>query len=388
MRPLSILIVIPAHNHGTTLPAVVHAAMATGYDLLVIDDGSKDDTLQSIAGCQCRTVRFKNHRGKGAVLLEGAKQAANLGHDTLISIDADARCNPADIHYLVEKAQTSQIPCVVLGARHGFQDDAAKPTPLRKTSVNFWVRLECGLEVPDIESTLRLYPVKELLAQNFTPGRYGFTIESLVKLAWSGIPVSSVPVSALRDPSQKQDTLANTLRLAFLHSRLVLRRLLPWPHQKLIEQEPLPKKIYATLTQNPLKVLGQSCREHTSPFWLATAVWLGIFMGALPLLTIHTIAIIYVAHRLHLNKVAAVAASQFCMPPVVPVLCIQMGYYLRKGDLLLDFSWQPWLLGIHERLWEWLIGSLLVGPLLGLIGAIAMYLTAARLQNYKLRGIE
>jgi uncharacterized protein (DUF2062 family) len=117
--------------------------------------------------------------------------------------------------------------------------------------------------------------------------------------------------------------------------------------------------------------------------WLATAVWLGIFMGALPLLAIHTIAIIYVAHRLHMNKVAAVAASQFCMPPVVPVLCIQMGYYLRKGELLIDFSWQPWLLGVHERLWEWLIGSLLVGPLLGLIGAGIMYFAASRLQHIK-----
>ena len=66
---------------------------------------------------------------------------------------------------------------------------------------------------------------------------------------------------------------------------------------------------------------------------------------------------------------------------MVPVLCIQIGYYLRKGELLLDFSWQRWLLEIHERFWEWLIGSLLLGPLLGFIGAGVMYWMAVRLQK-------
>jgi uncharacterized protein (DUF2062 family) len=110
------------------------------------------------------------------------------------------------------------------------------------------------------------------------------------------------------------------------------------------------------------------------------AVWLGIFFGALPLLACHTVVIIYVAYRLHLNTIGAVAASQFCMPPVVPALCIEVGYFLRHGEFIVDLSWQRWLLEIHLRLLDWLLGSLLVGPLLGLFGAVIVYYGMARIQ--------
>jgi uncharacterized protein (DUF2062 family) len=305
----------------------------------------------------------------------------------MVTIDGSRRFNPAEIHLLAAKAQDSPTPCLVVGVRQAVRDKTDTSGHLPKTSVDFWIRLECGVEIADVESGFRLYPVQELLAQRLTTNDLCLSRETIVKLAWSGIPVISVPVSAGGEPPGNQPghrrALLDTLRIALLHGKLVLRRLLPWPHQKLTAQQPFPQKVYATISGNPLKILGKICREHTSPTWLAMAVWLGIFMGALPLLAIHTIAIIYVAHRLHMNKVAAVAASQFCMPPVVPVLCIQMGYYLRNGELLVDFSWQPWLLGIHQRLWEWLIGSLLVGPFLGAIGGIIMYLTASRLQRGK-----
>lgn len=376
----SILIVIPVHNNRSTLAAVAKAALATGYDLLVIDDGSDDDSLRTIADLPCRTIRFEEQRGEAAVLLHGAEQAARLGYGAMVATAGDGRDNPADIPLLARAAENHPSPCLVIGARPLTHDAVPRSGRSGNSLTRFLVRLECGLELPDPASSFRLYPVKELLALKLAPKSSGFAVLTAVKLAWSGVQVISVPVSCrLENQSAGAAlTMKDTIRL---HSRLVIRRLLPWPHRKLVEQEPFREKIHQSFSGNPLKVLGRICREHSSPLWLAMAVWLGIFMGALPLLAIHTIAILYVAHRLHLNKVAAVAASQFCMPPVVPVLCIQMGYYLRNGELLFDFSWQRWLLEIHQRFWEWLIGSLLIGPLLGLLGAGVMYWMASRLQH-------
>jgi uncharacterized protein (DUF2062 family) len=387
IRKLKVLMVMAVSKQDELFPAVVDSAIATGYDLLVIDNGSDEQWFRTSADLPCRTLRLEKQVGVAAVLLLGLKEAAKFGYDTVITIDGDRPHNPADIHLFVARAENSPSPCLVIGERQPARDMVDKSEQNRKTSTNFWVRLECGLEIADVESTFRLYPLKELLAQRLTADDSGFAIETIVKLAWAGVQVHSVPVSVADAAAAQQfdhwHALLNTFCVAFLHGKLVLRRLLPWPHKKLTAQDPFPKKVCETISGNPLKILGKICREHTSPTWLAMAVWLGIFMGALPLLAIHTIAIIYVAHRLHMNKVAAVAASQFCMPPVVPVLCIQMGYYLRNGELLVDFSWQPWLLGIHQRLWEWLIGSLLVGPTLGTIGAVIMYLTASRLQRGK-----
>ena len=48
---------------------------------------------------------------------------------------------------------------------------------------NFWVRLETNLSLPDTQSGMRLYPVRELLSLSFTTSHYDFEIESLVRLA-------------------------------------------------------------------------------------------------------------------------------------------------------------------------------------------------------------
>ena len=385
-RDLRILIVITAAgNNGEALTATTKATLATGYEVLVITAGANDDCTRAIADLPCRHIQQKAHNSKGALLLLGAASAAQQGYDTLITIDGDGQYNPSDLHLLVAQAKSQPNPCLVIGARP--MNEKSDPGPGPKPPADFWVRLECGLELPDAHSTFRLYPVKELLAQRLAGRQIGFEIEAVVKIAWSGIAVFSVPVTGRQSPTttnpHRCQGIVNGLELAFLHGQLVSRRLLPWPHKRLTEEPPLPTKVVQTISQNPFKVLRKICSEHTSPFWLAMAVWLGIFMGALPLLAVHTIAIIYVAHRLHINKVAAVAASQFCMPPVMPVLCIQMGYYLRNGEFLVDFSWQPWLLGIHQRLWEWLLGSLLLGPFLGFIGGGIMYWMASRLQKHR-----
>lgn len=382
-----ILIVMLVGNGSMPPPSVLQAVITTGYDLLVVAvaGGGNDQWFQSIADLPCRSLHLLKPLGHGAAILKGAEEAARLGYDSIVAINGDGRHMAEDIHLLVAKAQDGITPCLVIGTQRLHLDTVQDANLYRKTSGNFWVRLACGLEIPDVDSNFRLYPVKELLALNLARSHCGFARETIIKLAWSGLPIYSVPVSAGGTPAAKTGgrlaTIGDSLSLTLLHSQLVGRRLLPWPHKQLTQQEPFPRKVYKSISKNPLKVLGEICREHNAPPWLAAAVWLGIFMGALPLLAIHTIAIIYVAHRLHMNKVAAVAASQFCMPPVVPVLCIQLGYYLRNGTLLVDFSWQPWLLGMHQRLWEWFIGSLFVGPFLGCIGAGIMYCTARRLQK-------
>lgn len=378
----SLLLIVIVRDNGLNLPALIQAALATGHELLVID-GSEDRGLEKIAALPCRTLRLDApDRGYGAAVRAGASLAAQLGCTTLVTLPADGRHDPADIRLLVAEAEKQELPCLVIGSR--MEPAAPHCERSRKGSAEFLTRLECGLEIPDASSLFRLFPVKELLALKFSRSRH-FAAESIVRFAWSGLPVVAVPVPILGQaaagspPSRAK--IQEKLSLFLLHGRLVARRLLPLPHQCFVPEESLHRKMVETFSQNPFKVLGRLCREHTSPLWLAMAVWLGIFMGALPLFSVHTIAIIYVAHRLHVNKVAAVAASQFCMPPVVPVLCIQIGYYLRKGELLFDFSWQRWLFEIHERFWEWLIGSLLLGPLLGFIGAGIMYWMAVRLRT-------
>ena len=54
---------------------------------------------------------------------------------------------------------------------------------------------------------------------------------------------------------------------------------------------------------------------------------------------------------------------------------------MRTGTLLTDLSWETLVLQIHQRLWEWFLGSLILGPILGLFVAGLTYFTIAKLRK-------
>ncbi|MDZ7642318.1 MAG: DUF2062 domain-containing protein [Desulfurivibrio sp.] len=375
------IIVVPVYNHGATLRDVVQRALAAGWPVLVVDDGSTDDGWQQIADLNCHKLRLPVNRGKGAAIMAGAQEASKLGYGQIVTVDADGQHDPAEAGLLAEKAATLGRPAIVIGARRMVQETVPKASLFGRSFSNFWVRLETGRELPDTQSGMRLYPLRVLLLLKPRSSRYDFEIEVLVRAAWAGVILASVAISVHYPPSGERvshfSQLQDNLRLTVLHTRLLLRRLLPLSQPRLGDQ-PQPNAERLAI-RRPWQTLKRICSEHTSPLWLATAVWIGLFMGALPLIACHTVAIIYVTHRLHLNKLAAVAASQFCMPPVVPVLCIQVGYFMRGEGLLLNLSWEKWLLEIHLRLWDWLLGSLVVGPVLGMIGAMLVYWGRSRM---------
>ena len=377
------LLVIPVYNHGKTLKAVAEKAIATGFPLLVVDDGSSDGGSAALAGLNCQIHRLPENRGKGAAILAGASIADEQGFTAMITIDADDQHDPAEAFKLCAEAARTPWPAIIVGAREMVQDTVPGASHFGRAFSNFWVRIECGADLSDTQSGMRLYPVRELLQLSLSRSRYDFEIEVLVKAVWAGIPVSSVSVTVHYPPADERVShfhkIVDNWRLTRLHTRLFFRRLLPLPHKRLIAVDPAEKP--QVFVKNPLTTIGNLCREHASPFWLAVAVWFGIFLGALPLVACHTVAIIYVTHRFHLNKIAAVAASQLCMPPVIPVICIEVGYFLQTGELILVLSWEHWLLEIHHRLFDWLLGSLLVGPFLGLFVAFLVYWTSRRMQG-------
>lgn len=386
MFPKRAAILIPVYNHGETIADVSRRAIATGLPVILVDDGSTDPVEPLVRGLDCTLLHHQNNMGKGTALLTGFRYGAEKGYEAIITLDADGQHDPAEAARLLAEAEKSEAPMLVIGNRLMSGKSVPRSSTFGRDFSNFWVRLETGVDLGDTQSGFRLYPVQELLNLNFSKSRYDYEIEVLVKSLWAGLQVAEVEISVHYPPADERishfDKFRDNVRLSLLHTTLVSRRLLPLPHKKLTRAKEI-KEEPSIISKNPFKVLGELCRSHVSPVLLAAAVWLGLFMGALPLIACHTVAIIYVSHRLHLNKVAAVAASQFCAPPLVPALCIEVGYFLRTGTFLLDLSWERWLLEIHERIWEWLLGSLIVGPVLGLIGGTIVYLLALQFRSIR-----
>lgn len=74
------------------------------------------------------------------------------------------------------------------------------------------------------------------------------------------------------------------------------------------------------------------------------------------------------------------------MPPLVPGLCIEAGYFIRNGSFLTEISIETLGYQALDRLYEWFLGSLLLGPLLAIIAALVIYLVASMLNREMKRG--
>jgi uncharacterized protein (DUF2062 family) len=376
------LLVIPVCGHSRALRPVVESAMEQGLPVLLVDSNGDDGDLALIANLQVERLRLTADLGKGRALLAGATLAKEQGYGAILAFDADGQYDPADARLLLDAARTSW-PAIVIGTSVTESADMQGSSPPSRDFSCFWVRLECGQSLPDTRSGFRLYPVDFLTSRHFFASGRGFGVETLVRGAWAGLPLLSVKVPTGRLPAAEKDLIPHrfmdNLNTVLLHCLLLTRSLLPWPHRRIVPKT--AAEIPWPLLTEPLRFFRLLCREHASAVELAAASWVGIFIGSLPIIPFGIIAIVYVNHKLHLNKLAGVAASNVCVFPFVPFLCVEVGHFLRFGFFWCEFNRQTMIHEIHYRLWEWLLGALVVGPLIGFAGALLTYILVQYLRS-------
>ncbi|HZP40564.1 MAG TPA: glycosyltransferase family 2 protein [Candidatus Binatia bacterium] len=112
------LAVVPAYNEAPTVARVVAGvrAAAPDLDVLVVDDGSRDDTAAVARAAGARVVSHVVNLGYGAALQTGYKRAERDGYDFVVQLDADGQHDPADVPRLVRPLATAAAD-VVIGSR-------------------------------------------------------------------------------------------------------------------------------------------------------------------------------------------------------------------------------------------------------------------------------
>jgi uncharacterized protein (DUF2062 family) len=380
---LEIMIVIPVYNHPETIREVVVRALEIHDKVMVVDDGSRDIVADLLTGLNVHVIRHHENMGKGAAILTGALEAGRLGMTHIVTIDADGQHDPADFRKFIPVIRENPH-AIIVGKRYFQGTNTPGLSVFGRNFSNFWMRLQTGKSIGDTQSGFRAYPLSVLENLNLRERHFSFEVEVLVKAAWAGITILEIDISVYYPPSGQRIShfrgFMDNFRLSILNTKLTLRSVVPIPHRKIILDE---KNSRLITVLHPIRSLKTLLMENASPAKLAAAGALGVFLGALPLIACHTIVIILVIGFLRFNKVAALATSQLCMPPFMPALCIEAGYFMRNGRFLTDISFETIGHQALQRLYEWLIGSLLLGPVIGLLVGLFVYIMALLLVRGK-----
>ncbi len=378
------VVVVPTYNHAPALSGVLDGLGRLGVPIIVVDDGSSDETSAVIdhwfelhPEASLTQVRHARNRGKADALRSGFAAAETMAGVThAVTIDSDGQLDPTDIPALVERAAESP-QALILGVRPSRMVNCPRRCEIGRRFASLAAFAQTGRRFSDTQCGLRAYPLSLTREGRARAGRYSFEAEIITRAVWMGLDVIEVPVrctySVEGTPKRISHfrPIGDSLRQLMVHARLVFLALLPWTRSS-----PRPKRIAglrgAVLSLgnwlNPARCIRAVRDSQLGTLELATALAFGVWIGTLPFFGLHGAICLYVAWKLNLHPTATVLGSQVSIPPVGFALAagsIWLGHLLLTGEMIrvgeLEFSWRELPRLAMEWLPAWTVGGVLLG---------------------------
>jgi glycosyltransferase involved in cell wall biosynthesis len=198
----SYLAVIPAYNEAHTLPSVIESLRreAPRFDLLVVDDGSTDQTAELAEAAGVPVLRQPFNLGIGGAVQAGFKYAQHEGYDHMAQVDADGQHRADQLALLIEAMDADPTLDMVCGSR--FLTAKGYPATIsRRTGIHIFAFLLSrivGQRVSDPTSGFRLYNRRaiNLFARDY-PHDYP-EVEAVLMVHWHRLSMREVPVKMLQ----------------------------------------------------------------------------------------------------------------------------------------------------------------------------------------------
>ena len=212
--PLKVCVLIPAYNEEKHIGAVVREVLDYCPDVVVIDDGSPDDTDRVAAAAGATVLEHVRNQGKGAALQTGFDYARAYGYDLALTLDADGQHAPSDIPAFLQAYERTHSP-VLVGNRMGNVGDM----PWNRRFVNRFMSdllsRVMGQYVPDSQCGFRLYHRSAFPEGPYDAHSQRFAAESeiLLRLALQGRKIGAVAIQTIYgDEKSKVNPFFDTIR--------------------------------------------------------------------------------------------------------------------------------------------------------------------------------
>lgn len=200
MRPPKIIVAIPAYNAAKTVSGVIRRIPKRSYsEVLVVDDGSRDDTYAVAKKIATAAIRHGKNRGYGAAQKTLFHEALRRKCDVVVLLHADGQHDPSEISSLTRPILDGKAD-VVIGSRilgNPLKGGMPLHRFLGNRALTFLENAVFGVHISDYHTGYRAYSRKALKKINFSKNsdRFDFDSEILVQCIINGFRIAEVPVS-------------------------------------------------------------------------------------------------------------------------------------------------------------------------------------------------
>jgi glycosyltransferase involved in cell wall biosynthesis len=364
-------VIIPTYNNEKTLERLLRDVLMYTGDVILVNDGSTDSTstiLQKFP--QISVINCTRNYGKGYALKKGFELAMLKGYEHAITIDSDGQHYAGDIGGVVAKIEENPNALIV-GSRKLPVDRMRQGSSFANRFSNFWFRFIAGVELPDTQSGFRSYPLHLLKNIHFYTRRYEFELEVLVRSAWKGILVTSIPIRvyypSLEERVSHYRPMKDFMRISLLYTVLVIISLFyikPFSFLKNLRKENFREFFLKNILHS-----------QDSVSRITFSVMVGVFMGIAPIWGYQLIAAIALAYLLRLNKAIVIVAANISIPPMIPLILyfsfLTGNFLLGAGSPVIEY---PITFGfVKNNLIQYIVGSIVLAMVVSLFSGFCMF---------------
>ncbi|MCQ9207901.1 MAG: glycosyltransferase family 2 protein, partial [Omnitrophica bacterium] len=188
---MKICVLIPSYNESKTIGPLVEKVKAKGLDVLVVDDGSIDQTYDIAQQSGAHVLRHQHNKGKGASLKTGFRYILENDYDAAIIMDGDGQHSPEDLSKFTEEASNPEVD-IVVGNRMIDCKNMPRIRWLTNKFMSSIISLICQKGMADSQCGFRLIKRKALAALHPTSSNYEIESETIIEASHKGFKIKFV----------------------------------------------------------------------------------------------------------------------------------------------------------------------------------------------------
>ncbi len=220
---------IPCYNHGKTIPAVVDSLMSYGYPMIIVDDGSENETkriLEEVTqnNASITLITLTENQGKGGAVIAGIEKAYQQSYSHAIQIDADGQHDLEALPKLI--AESQEHPTALISGQPIYDESVPKSRLYGRYVTHIWVWIETlSFVIKDSMCGFRSYPIGptiNVLERAVIGRRMDFDTEIMVRMYWNETDIRFINTRVIypEDGISHFDALWDNVKISWMHTKL------------------------------------------------------------------------------------------------------------------------------------------------------------------------